>query len=391
MDELLAGGTLWFADAGLVVGLAHVLSARNQTPALKRAVRTFMKTVRGSSAYRYAALRLSRIIFAHFAGPHSPGARSYRERTLTMIERAGLRPRLRNLLARTLALESTLAAHADALLDTDISDDECRVFIRRVRDHLSRRDAMSFIRINDAESNAFPYEAHLAEHFESDAGEREVVWWGRPMPSDLRAVMAARVAEAAWQADVIGLPNFGRILRDVHLAENDDLSHSRTGRGLRTVLAAFEKWGDMRPAALPPPLFTSANLHQDLQRWNLYGELFDGAGDVVLVSCHPDLPEALKAAFGAGVAANIVVPARHLTIPLLKKRAETAHILPEIIDDVVNEVRARAPGRMVVIGAGYLGKWIAHQAKLAGGVALDVGSAADYWMGLKTRSYQDLA
>jgi len=54
-------------------------------------------------------------------------------------------------------------------------------------------------------------------------------------------------------------------------------------------------------------------------------------------------------------------------------------------------VRAVAPGRMVLVGAGYLGKWIVHQAKAAGGIALDIGSIADYWMGLKTRSYQDLA
>jgi hypothetical protein len=347
--------------------------------------------MRGSSAYRYAALRLSRTIFVAFAGPKSPGCRSYRERTLRMVERAGLQPKLRNLLGRVLALESMVAAQSDALLDTDVSRGECRAFIGTVRERLVQRRPYSFIRINDAESNAFPYEPRLAEMFDADATEREHVWWGRTMSPGERLEMSRRVAEAAWQADAIGIPNFARILRDVHLGENEDLGATRTGRGLRTVLATFERWNEYRPAALAPPIFLSANLHQDLQRWNLYGELFDGAGDVVLVSCHPELPDVVKTAFGARTAANIVVPARHLTIPLLKQRAETNHILPEIIDDVVAEVRGAAAGRMVVIGAGYLGKWIVHQAKLAGGVALDVGSATDYWMGLKTRSYQDLA
>jgi hypothetical protein len=75
----------------------------------------------------------------------------------------------------------------------------------------------------------------------------------------------------------------------------------------------------------------------------------------------------------------------------MAKRADTPHILPEIIDTVVADVRAHAQGRLVVVGAGYLGKWIVHQAKLAGGIAVDLGSALDYWMGLRTRSYQDLA
>jgi hypothetical protein len=44
----------------------------------------------------------------------------------------------------------------------------------------------------------------------------------------------------------------------------------------------------------------------------------------------------------------------------------------------------------VIVAAGYLGKWIAYQAALRGGVALDLGSIPDYWMGKRTRGYLDL-
>ena len=45
-------------------------------------------------------------------------------------------------------------------------------------------------------------------------------------------------------------------------------------------------------------------------------------------------------------------------------------------------------GRMVIVGAGYAGKVVIHEAKKRGAMALDLGSALDYWMGAATRSYQ---
>jgi hypothetical protein len=47
-------------------------------------------------------------------------------------------------------------------------------------------------------------------------------------------------------------------------------------------------------------------------------------------------------------------------------------------------------GCLVLVGAGYLGKWLVDVARAQGGVALDVGSVFDYWLGLTTRSYLDL-
>jgi hypothetical protein len=46
---------------------------------------------------------------------------------------------------------------------------------------------------------------------------------------------------------------------------------------------------------------------------------------------------------------------------------------------------------MVLIGAGYAGKVIVDEARRRGGVALDLGSIFDGWLGHHTRSYQDLA
>jgi predicted Zn-dependent protease len=378
-------------DAALVVGLAHVYAARGDIPGLRAAVRGYLTSLKRTAAYRFAALRLSRIVLAYFVGPNGARARPINARENRMVERTPLQPRVRSVCARSLGLQAQLAAEARAMIDTDASRDETAAFVSWLRERMARRQPTSMVRMNDGEGSAFAYEPAYAAHYDNDSAEREHVWWGRAVGHNERRTIAAKVAAAAWHADAIGIPSFPRILRDLNLLGDKALTNSRTGRGLLAGVAAFERWPAYRPAGLPPPLFLSANVQQDLQRWNMYGELFDGAGPLVLVSCHPDLPDAMRAQFGVETATHVLIPPRHYSIPLLNRRAETPKILPEVIDDIVRDVCAAASGRVVVVGAGYLGKWIIHQARRAGGIALDLGSALDYWVGLKTRSFQDLA
>ena len=64
---------------------------------------------------------------------------------------------------------------------------------------------------------------------------------------------------------------------------------------------------------------------------------------------------------------------------------------PRSIDRVLDELGDTPRGRLVLVGAGYAGKIIIDEARNRGGIALDLGSIFDRWMGANTRSYQDLA
>jgi hypothetical protein len=154
-------------------------------------------------------------------------------------------------------------------------------------------------------------------------------------------------------------------------------------------MQAFENVERIR--ALGPRLFTSCHLHQDLARWDLYPELFEGAREVVLISCHPGLAEIVEQRFGARVAGSIIVPPRHASIPLLRDAPQASRRLPEIAGDVAERLGELPRNRLVLVGAGYLGKWLIDVAKARGGVALDLGSVLDHWVGVNSRSYLDLA
>ena len=106
-------------------------------------------------------------------------------------------------------------------------------------------------------------------------------------------------------------------------------------------------------------------------------ELAGIAESVVLVSSWPHLSSRFPS--GTNIETIAVPP-------------ETAEI--KVFDTypaIVEQVRASSkPGTLVLVGAGIVGKIFAHEAKMRGAVALDVGSLLDYMVERKTRTIADL-
>lgn len=395
LARLIATGRTSQADWTFVVGLSHVDHCRGDLPAIRARVRAFLKSMRGKPDYRLSAVKLSRLIFAHFPRDGQELADASHAgksaRTLRMLRRSNARPAPRMILDRVAGCEANLAAGpATIMFDTDVSAAQCRRFITVVRKRLSAGRPFSFVRIGDGEAACMAYEPELAMLARADAADRERIWWGRPLRPALRGAMAAKVARATWDADCIGIPTVPRFLRELDLTRDDSLESKLTGRGLRAVLYNVERFGQLRSRGLPAPILTSCHLHQDLERWNLYEELLGGVRNVVLVSCHPELAEWMEQRFRVGIAGNILLPPDRVSGPMLDKRVAGTAELPEMIDDVIDRVSTVSANRLVLIGAGYPGKVLVAAARAHGGIGLDVGSIFDYWLGINTRSYLDL-
>ena len=381
-------------DSNFVVGLANIYSSRADGTKIRPLVRRYMRSLRGKPDYTIAGVRLSRIIFAFFPRKRTDAADgdAHNAQFLTMLERSAVRENPKSILRRVIALERELATRAPpALFDTDISKAQCRKFIVLVRDSLANGRNFSFIRVGDGESSCLVYEPSLSDFAQADTGERERLWWGAELGASDRARISRQISSAIWNADCLGVPTVARILRDVRLSEDDELGASRVGRGLRSILYTFENAErfDSREPKLRQ--FTSCHLHQDLARWDLYPELFEASREVVLISCHPGLAEVVRQRFGVRVVGDIVVPPRFASIPLLRHRPQPSRFLPEIVEEVAEQLGELPRNRLVLVGAGYLGKWLVEQARMRGGVALDLGSILDQWVGVSTRSYLDLA
>ncbi|MGH6878480.1 MAG: hypothetical protein ACREHV_14055 [Rhizomicrobium sp.] len=394
LEMLIGSGAAAAADCRFVVGLSNIDSQRGNIAGVRRRIRRFLAGLRGGPDYRVAGVRLSRLIFAYFPRKrlHDTDQNSFfRNHFLAMLGRSPVRHEPRKMLRRVSACEARLEClYPGSLFHTDILPGECRAFVALVRERLAVKKAFSFVRIGDGEAACLPYEPRLAGHAAADAKDRERIWWGKPLSDQARDRMAPRIARAMWDADCIGIPTTSRFLRELNLLREDALDTSLTGRGLRSVLYCSERVSELRSPGLPCPILTSCHLHQDLALWNCYGELLDGAREIVFVSCHPELAEWSAAHFGVRIAGNIVLPPDRVTAPLLKTRAVASGDLPELLDTVIDEIGDLPRGRLVLVGAGYPGKLLVSIASQRGGIALDLGSIFDYWLGLNTRSYLDL-
>jgi tetratricopeptide (TPR) repeat protein len=377
LDTLFASQPLNEGDTNFVIGMVNLLD--DDSDAVRKLVRSFLKRFRGMADYRRIALRLSRIIFQNF--PKADRRFPATAKTLCMLRHTPADPAATEFVETAIGLFN---GYQNALLDTDISRLEAQDFVAQIRARLRDKVPTSFIRIGDGESNALIYQDDFARYAASDAAEREVVWWGRALDPAPRAALAATVLDAMHGADVLGIPTLERIMRDVKPERREFLGNTRAGRGIRTVLRAL---GDDGALGNRHALMTSAHIQHDLEKWDLYRDLFDGVTGIVAVSCHASLPDAFHKRFNATIAQNIVVPPRHASLASFGMNEMGPKILPEVMDETIAQLPADLSGRMVIVGAGYAGKVIVHEARKRGAVALDLGSVLDYWIGASTRSY----
>jgi len=361
-------------------------------PAARQKVRGYLKGMRGLPGYRAAALRLHRTILLSFPN-RADSARCISANIplfVSVVRRARLDMEAAQPLEKIAAIEGALSeTDAKGLLGTDIDAAVCRTLVSAVRERLRSATPFSFIRLGDGEASALHYPLRLANHFDSDAAEREKVWWGRTLDADTRTQLAKRVRSAIEHADAIGIPTRSRLLRDVRLDGGPALARGKSGRGLLAVMETLaEASGN---GSLAGKIVTSAHVHQDMERWNLYGELFDGVGEVVLVSCHAALPDELMRRFGLPTAKHVITPPGDAMLEMQQRALADSELPSASIDRALADLGDWPRGRLVLVGAGYAGKIIIDEARQRGGIALDLGSIFDHWLGLHTRSYQDLA
>jgi len=376
LDTLFATQPLREVDTNYVIGMVNLLGG--DVAAVRKLVRDFLKRFRGTAEYRRIALRLSRVVFRAF--PKQDRAYPATAKTRGMLRHMQADAGAMAFMNRAC---DVLGSHPGALLDTDISRSEAAALVAQLRARLRDKVPTSLVRAGDAEANAFVYEPEIARYAASDTAEREFVWWGRTVDEATRAKLAAQVRDAMLDADYLGIPTLEWVLRDVKMERREFLG-TRGGRGVRTALHALDKGGVLADARA---MIVSAHVPFDLDEWDLYPDLFEGLNDVVAVSCHAGLPDAFHKRFNATIAQNIVVPPRHASLASFGMSEMGPKILPEVLDEVIAQLPADLRGRMVIVGAGYAGKAIIHEAKRRGAVALDLGSVLDYWIGASTRSY----
>ena len=239
----------------------------------------------------------------------------------------------------------------------------------------------SLIRLGDGEGNFLPYPSRRAASQALDQRGIQQQWWGEPkFVGDAAADFSARLCRVVSTADAIGIPSAGKLVEMTSASRTP----TRASRGWLSALSYFD---EIAPEVVKDRIVTSMNIPIDLEKWDLFNDIFAAASGVSVVSCH-DLAPCLGERFGVSVRRWFPIP-EGKRFTAMFGRADDANrrdFYPEIFEEIMAAVSPR-PGEIFLVGAGVLGKLICERVRERGGAALDIGSLADYWAGFATRRH----
>ena len=315
-----------------------------------------------SSAEYAELLSLTDAIIAQEGSERTPrGDGAYRQLALAKMSLGFDRPAL---VAQIQALEAS-----PAWLDTTGVMAALQAAVRDCR-------PFSYIRMGDGEARFLCY---MEPAFETSLTwlERSAMvnsvwinWFVEPIETFAPELsrLHANLADTLESADIIGLLSSDSMIHDHYhfgfLAHMQQ--HILSGMAGRDVHYA---------AAL--------GHHEIHHRDRWFSFLLRGLPFIGFVGCHPELAGKLAAAFDIPLHASYVVPGENGR-PLPEERKGLGHF-PDVFDRLLTELHVPFTGAVFLVGAGLLGKIYCGRIKALGGIAIDIGSLADAWMGFNTR------
>jgi tetratricopeptide (TPR) repeat protein len=244
------------------------------------------------------------------------------------------------------------------------------------------RRPFSLIRLGDGEGRLLAsWDASVAQ--DMTVAERDTMggsiwhnWFNRDLsreqPEYIDALRRAITASVA-QADLVGVTAASRFIVD----------HRHFG-----YLAWLNDWVDsLRPPSAHGGL-TDALVHLRLHELSPgCAELLGGLDFLGLIGPHEQLAEKLRHRFGIANVVAYPVPGEMRLPDHLRPAGQKPHF-PDRYHDLLNEIRVPSRGAVFLIAAGLLGKVYCGRIRELGGIAIDIGSLADAWMGVNTRPGQ---
>jgi hypothetical protein len=124
--------------------------------------------------------------------------------------------------------------------------------------------------------------------------------------------------------------------------------------------------------------------HVHLSLLTFYRDLVAAAATVSLITCYQELGGILERATGVTCAESLIIPPQAANVGARLQEAQYPDVYQRLCEEIASRERH---GQLFLVGAGFLGKYYCELIKRSGGMAVDVGSLMDVWMGLSVRSY----
>jgi hypothetical protein len=183
------------------------------------------------------------------------------------------------------------------------------------------------------------------------------------------------VMDAIRHADLVGGPERGTIARSFDTPYPDlDVRGMCGMRGVYNSLATASPLSELSDTIWASTWFSRALLPH-------YVDLLRGLPYLGFVTCYPQLAGLLQARTGVTRTETVAVP---MQASIAKVHRDIRHY-PDAYPGILDQLRPPHEGAVYIVAAGILSKGYCTTIKERGGIAIDVGSVADVWMGSRTR------
>ena len=246
-----------------------------------------------------------------------------------------------------------------------------------LRERIESATPTSVIRLGDADGNVLFSQMDRYKNL-ADYCLRKIshIYFGdqkvMPVNSDF---FASVVIDAVTQADVVGAPERGTIARSFRTPLPEIDTRGMCGmRGVYNYMAARYDC-----STLLGKLWGSTWLSRALLPF--YFDLLKNQHYLGLITCYRELGDLIQERTKIEKIQTIPVP---MQASIARVNRNINHY-PDAYQSIVDAIRPPRQGAIYIIAAGILSKSYGTIVKNRGGIAIDVGSVADVWMGAKTR------
>ena len=250
----------------------------------------------------------------------------------------------------------------------------------RVQASLAERRPFSMIRLGDGEGAflrlSYADESHYASLYRQNRLDRSHVWFAGQIDIYASGFFdeTRKLEDVIQRADVIGVPYPGWLQHEYVIASPTGVS------SLVNVLRFMER---LEP--LPGRAFTAQNVHSEMLSGGHLARLLSGVDDLTVISGHHSLPTVLQQRFDLKTVRFFDIPTEQAHAHLMTSALTSGPHYPDHYFRTLERIRTTEGLGLCLVAAGILGKTYCDEIKAAGGVALDIGSVADAWIGASTR------
>lgn len=177
-------------------------------------------------------------------------------------------------------------------------------------------------------------------------------------------------------ADVVGITDEMRIHVEYQLGST---------RGIPSCVNVLRKL--LQITSSKPVSFSvcTAMVNLELMMGGFLEKLIAGKRKVGLISCHSELPEIIKQTLQVQEVKFHKIPGEKGRKTIIGYEAAHGQHYPDVFTSITKDISFTEPGMLYLVAAGSLGKLYCNFVKKSGGVAIDIGSVADIWLGKITR------